>query len=167
MTNGKPKVRTCLWYDTQAEEAARFYVSVLPDSRIDQVGYYPEDQAMNKAGTVLVVEFTLAGTPYQALNGGPHFKLDEAASISVSTEDQDETDRLWRALTADGGSESQCGWLKDRFGLSWQIVPRRAIELISGPAATRVWPVLMQLKKIDIAVLESAAQAKQSNAERD
>jgi predicted 3-demethylubiquinone-9 3-methyltransferase (glyoxalase superfamily) len=112
---------------------------------------------MAEPGSVLLVEFTLAGTPYQALNGGPHFTLDEAVSISVMTEDQAETDRLWEALTADGGAESQCGWLKDCFGLSWQIVPRRSVELLNGPQASKVWPALMQMQKIDIAALEAAA----------
>jgi predicted 3-demethylubiquinone-9 3-methyltransferase (glyoxalase superfamily) len=151
------KVRTCLWFDDQALPAAEFYCSLLPNSRIDRVGRYPQGQDMAEPGSVLLVEFTLAGTPYQALNGGPHFTLDEAVSISVMTEDQAETDRLWEALTADGGAESQCGWLKDRFGLSWQIVPRRSVELLNGPQASKVWPALMQMQKIDIAALEAAA----------
>jgi predicted 3-demethylubiquinone-9 3-methyltransferase (glyoxalase superfamily) len=151
------KVRTCLWFDDQALPAAEFYCSLLPGSRIDRVGRYPQGQDMAEPGSVLLVEFTLAGTPYQALNGGPHFTLDEAVSISVMTEDQAETDRLWEALTADGGAESQCGWLKDRFGLSWQIVPRRSVELLNGPQASKVWPALMQMQKIDIAALEAAA----------
>ena len=151
------KVRTCLWFDDQALAAAEFYCALLPDSRIDHVGHAAEDQAMNEPGKVLTVDFTLAGTPFQAMNGGPHFTLDEAVSISVATEDQAETDRLWQVLTADGGAESQCGWLKDRFGLSWQIVPQRAVELLNGPAAAKVWPALMQMKKIDIAALEAAA----------
>lgn len=154
-----PKVRTCLWFDDQALPAAEFYCGLLPDSRIDHVGHYPEGQDMAEPGKVLMVEFTLAGTPYQALNGGPHFTLDEAVSISISTDDQAETDRLWAVLTADGGAESQCGWLKDRFGLSWQIVPKRAIALLNGPTAARVWPALMQMKKIDIAALEAAADS--------
>ena len=156
---GYGKVRTCLWFDDNAMQAAEFYCSLLPDSRIEDVARYFEGQDMAEPGTVLMVDFTLAGTPYQAMNGGPHFKLDEAVSISVATEDQAETDRLWRALTADGGDESQCGWLKDRFGSSWQIVPKRSIELLRGPEAARVWPALMQMKKIDIAALEAAAEA--------
>lgn len=144
------KVATCFWYNDNAQQAAEFYVSLLPDSRIDRVAHSPD-------GKVLVIEFTLTGTSYQALNGGPYFTLSEAASISVLTEDQEETDRLWAVLTADGGAESQCGWLKDRFGLSWQIVPRRAAELVSGPESARVFPVLMQMRKIDIAALEAAA----------
>jgi predicted 3-demethylubiquinone-9 3-methyltransferase (glyoxalase superfamily) len=154
-----PKVRTCLWFQTDPLPAVEFYCSLLPDSTIDQVGRYPEGSEMAAPGSTLMVEFTLAGTPYQALNGGPHFTLDEVVSISVMTEDQAETDRLWAALTADGGTESQCGWLKDRFGLSWQIVPRRATALLSGPSAAKVWPVLMTMKKIDIAALEAAACA--------
>lgn len=157
-----PKVRTCLWYDDQALPAAEFYCSLIPGSRIDQVGRHPDGQDVAAPGKVLTVEFTLAGTPYQALNGGPHFKLDEAVSISVSTEDQAETDRLWSALTAEGGTESQCGWLKDRFGLSWQIVPRRSVELLTGPAAAKVWPALMRMRKIDIAALEAAAAGRVS-----
>lgn len=153
------KVRTCLWFNSDALPAAEFYCSLIPGSSIERVGRYPEGQEMQAPGSVLLVEFTLAGTPYQALNGGPHFTLDEAVSISVMTEDQAETDRLWAALTADGGAESHCGWLKDRFGLSWQIVPRQAAELLSGPKAAKVWPHLMQMSKIDIATLVAAAEA--------
>lgn len=151
------KVKTCFWFDHQALEAAEFYVSLLPDSRIDHVSRFPDGQDMAQAGKVLTVEFTLSGTPYQGLNGGSHFALSEAASISVVTEDQAETDRLWSALLADGGAESQCGWLKDRFGMSWQIVPRRLTELMSGSDAGKVWPVLMGMHKIDVAALERAA----------
>ena len=154
-----PKVRTCLWFHDQALTAAKFYCSLLPDSRIESVEYYPEGHGMGEAGAVLTVEFTLAGVPYQALNGGSHFTLDEAVSISVCTEDQTATDCLWEALTADGGAESQCGWLKDRFGLSWQIMPKRSVELLRGPQAARAWTALMQMKKIDIATLEAAVQA--------
>ncbi len=152
------KVRTCLWFDDQALPAAEFYCALLPDSRIDQVGYASEGQETTEPGKVLSVDFTLAGAPFQALNGGPHFTLDEAVSISVLTEDQTETDRLWEALIADGGAESRCGWLKDRFGLFWQIVPKRSIELLNGPTAAQVWPALMQMQKIDVAALEAAAE---------
>ena len=152
------KVRTCLWFDDRALAAAEFYCALLPDSRIDHVEYSAEGQPMTTPGMVLAVDFTLAGAPFQALNGGPHFTLDEAVSIAVLTEDQAETDRLWAALVADGGAESQCGWLKDRFGLSWQIEPRRALELLNGPQAAKVWPAFMQMKKIDIAALEAAAE---------
>ncbi len=152
------RVRTCLWFDDQALAAAEFYCALLPDSRIDHVAYAAEGRETTGPGTVLTVDFTLAGTPYQALNGGPHFTLDEAVSIAVAADDQADTDRLWAALVADGGAEGRCGWLKDRFGLSWQIVPRRAIELLNGPHAANVWPALMQMKKIDIAALEAAAE---------
>ncbi len=153
-----PKVRTCLWFDDQALEAATFYCSLLPESRVERVGRHAEDQESGRAGDVLMVEFILGGTPYQALNGGPHFVLSEAVSISVLTENQAETDRLWEALTANGGSECQCGWLKDGFGLSWQIVPKRLVELLGSDAGVRVMPALMKMKKIDIAALEAAAQ---------
>ena len=147
------KVRTCLWFDNQGHEAAQFYVSLLPRSRIENT-VHP-----NSDGPPLVVEFTLGGTPYMVLNGGPQFVPTEAASISVLTEDQDETDRLWDALTAGGGSAGQCGWLKDRYGVSWQIVPKTLPLLLSDPdgeAAGRVAQALMQMGKIDIAALETA-----------
>ena len=150
------KVRTCLWFDDDAEDAARFYVSLLPDSRIEDVGYYNE-AGPGKPGSVVMVEFTLCGTPYQALNGGPHFTLDEAVSISVKTRDQRETDELWEKLLAGGGSESQCGWLKDRFGLSWQVVPEPALALLKGPHGASVMQALMGMRKIDIAALRTAA----------
>lgn len=149
----RPKVATCLWFDDQAEEAARFYTSLLPDSRIVDDGRVDPDTPP------IMVTFTLAGTPFQALNGGPHFQLNEAASISVSTADQAETDRLWNALIADGGSESQCGWLEDRFGLSWQIVPEALPRLLGADdraAANRAMEALLQMQKIDIARLEAA-----------
>ncbi|MCY4012933.1 MAG: VOC family protein [Gammaproteobacteria bacterium] len=154
------KLRTCLWFDSTALPAAEFYCSLFPGSRIERVERYPEGNAMAEPGEVAGVDFTLAGAPYQAINGGDRFELDEAVSISVATEDQAETDRLWAALTAEGGAESQCGWLKDRFGLSWQIVPQRATELMYGPHAAEVWPVLLQMTKIDVGVLEAAAQGR-------
>lgn len=152
------KVRTCLWFDDEALPAAAFYCSLLPDSRVERVERYPEGHPMGEPGKVLEVAFSLAGTPYQAINGGPHFTFNEGVSISVATDDQAETDRLWEALTANGGAESQCGWLKDRYGLPWQIVPKRAMELMLGPKAAKVWPVLMGMKKLDIAALEAAAE---------
>ena len=152
-----PRVSTCLWFEDQALPAAEFYCTLLPESRIERIRYNPEVQGMGEPGSVLVVDFTLRGTPYMALNGGPHFTLDEAVSISVPTDDQAETDQLWKALIDDGGTESRCGWLKDRFGLSWQITPKRAVELLNGPMAAKVWPALLQMRKIDIAALEAAA----------
>ncbi|MEQ8766702.1 MAG: VOC family protein [Planctomycetota bacterium] len=150
MTN---KVRTCFWFDGKAEEAATFYTSLIEGSRITNVS------RMAEGGPALMVDFVLAGVPYQALNGGPRYQLSEAASISVSTEDQEETDRLWNALTADGGEESQCGWLKDRFGLSWQIVPKALSHFLGDPdraAAGRAMQAMLQMRKIDIAKLEDA-----------
>lgn len=150
------KVRTCLWFDGQAEEAANFYVSLLPNSAVEGV-FRPQPN-----GPALVLNFSLCGTPYQALNGGPQFKHSEAASISVTTEDQEETDRLWHALIADGGSESRCGWLKDRWGLSWQIVPKALPRLLSDPdrkAADRAMQAMMTMGKIDIAALKAAFRA--------
>lgn len=152
-------VKTCFWFDNQAMEAVDFYVSLLPDSRIDAVSHYVAEQGMAPAGTVLAIDFTLAGTPMQAINGGPAFTLTEAASISIATRDQAETDRLWDALLANGGVPSQCGWLKDRWGMSWQVVPERAAELLAGPQAGKVWPVFFTMSRIDIAPLEDAAAA--------
>lgn len=151
------KVRTCLWMNNQGEAAATFYVSLIAGSRIHAISRYPKGSEHGAPGSAMTVDFTLGGTPYQILNGGPMFPLSEAVSISVTTADQPETDRLWAALIADGGNESQCGWCKDRFGLSWQIVPAPAMALMSGPNASKVWPALMQMTKIDIAVLERAA----------
>ncbi len=151
--NERPKLRTCLWFDNQGEEAAQFYVSLLPDSHIEKV-YKPDPDA-----PALVVEFTLAGAPYMVLNGGPYYKLNPAASISVLTTDQEETDQLWSALIADGGSPSQCGWLIDKFGLSWQIIPEALPRLMGSDdraAAQRAHNAMMKMGKIDIAALESA-----------
>ena len=155
--NHKTKLRTCLWFDNEGEEAADFYVSLLPDSRIEKV-YRPDPD-----GAALVVEFTLAGAPYMVLNGGPHYKLNPAVSISVLTKDQEETDELWAALTADGGSPSQCGWLIDKYGLSWQIVPEALPRFLSSDdkaAAQRAHNAMMKMGKIDIAALESAFDGK-------
>lgn len=151
------KVRTCLWYNGDGVEAAEFYTSLLPNSSVD-TAFSPDG-----AEPPLVIDFTLAGTPYQMINmkDGPDFRHSEAASISVLTEDQEETDRLWDALTADGGKPVQCGWLTDRWGLSWQIVPRRLMELqSSGPddARIRVRDAMLKMVKIEIATLEAAAR---------
>ena len=152
------KVQTCLWFENQALEAAEFYVSLLPDSRIGRVIYDAPGQGVAPPGRVLLVELTLAGTPYQALNGCGDVRHTTAASISVATRNQAETDTLWDSLTAGGGAGSRCGWLTDRFGVSWQIVPRRAMELLSGPRAAQVWPVLSAMSRIDIAAPEAAAR---------
>jgi predicted 3-demethylubiquinone-9 3-methyltransferase (glyoxalase superfamily) len=154
------KITPCLWYDGDGEEAANFYVSLFPDSRIDTVQRSPADNPSMKEGGVLVVEFTLAGQHYIALNGGPQFRFTEAISLQVGTEDQEETDRLWNALTANGGEESMCGWLKDRWGLSWQITPRRLLELTRDPdkdRARRAFEAMLKMRKIDIAEIERAA----------
>ena len=154
------KIIPCIWFNHDAEEAANFYATLLPDSRVDNVVRSPADTPSNKEGEVLVVEFTLAGRPYIGLNGGPIFPHTEAFSIQVRTEDQEETDRLWEAITADGGEESVCGWCKDRWGLSWQITPRRLLELNSDPdpaRARRAMQAMLKMKKIDIAAAERAA----------
>jgi predicted 3-demethylubiquinone-9 3-methyltransferase (glyoxalase superfamily) len=154
------KIRPCLWYNHDGEEAANFYVTLFPDSRVDHVQRSPADNPSMKEGGVLVVEFTLAGQSYIALNGGPQFKFTEAISLQVQTEDQEETDRLWDALTANGGEESMCGWLKDRWGLSWQITPKRLLELVGDPdkdRARRAMEAMLEMRKIDIAKVERAA----------
>jgi predicted 3-demethylubiquinone-9 3-methyltransferase (glyoxalase superfamily) len=154
------KIIPCLWYNYNAEEAANFYVTLFPDSRVDNVQRSPSDNPSMKEGGALVVEFTLAGQPYIGLNGGPQFPFTEAVSFQVRTEDQAETDRLWDALIANGGEESQCGWLKDRWGLSWQITPKRLLELMGDPdrdRARRAMEAMLQMRKIDVATIERAA----------
>jgi predicted 3-demethylubiquinone-9 3-methyltransferase (glyoxalase superfamily) len=146
------KVSTCFWFNGNGAEAAQFYTSLIPNSSIKT------DLTTTEAP--LIVEFTLDGVPYQALNGGPNFQFNEAASIVVETEDQAETDRLWQALTADGGQESMCGWLKDKFGLSWQIVPRPVIKLLNSDdkaKAERAMNALLTMKRLVIADIEKAA----------
>lgn len=156
------KIIPCIWYDGAAEEAARFYASLLPDSRVDSVNKSPIDTPSGPAGMVLTVEFTLAGRPYLGLNGGPQFPHSEAVSFIVQTDDQAETDRLWNAILANGGEESVCGWIRDRWGLSWQITPRRLMALMKDPdtgRANRAMAAMMEMRKIDIAALERAAGA--------
>ena len=154
------KIIPCLWYNYDAEEAANFYVTLLPDSEIQNVVRSPADTPSNKAGDVLVVEFTLAGRPYIGLNGGPLFRFSEAVSFQIRTEDQAETDRLWDAIVSNGGAESMCGWCKDRWGLSWQITPKRLLELNADPdpaRARRAMEAMLKMRKIDIAAVERAA----------
>lgn len=151
---------TCLWFDGTAEEAAAFYVTLVPDSHVDRVMRAPSDNPSMKEGDVLLVEFTLGGRSFIGLNGGPLFKFTEAMSFQIHTDDQAQTDRLWAAITANGGAESNCGWCKDRWGLSWQIVPRRLTALLADPdpdAARRVSQAMLAMRKIDIAALEAAA----------
>ena len=152
------KVSTCLWFDTQGEEAAKFYVSLLPNSRITAVSRYGKGAPFPE-GTALTVTFELAGTEFMALNGGPHFNFTEAASLVVQCESQAEIDRLWSALLAGGGKEQQCGWLKDRYGLPWQIVPARLRDMMQAgepDRAARVMAALMQMVKLDLPALEAA-----------
>jgi predicted 3-demethylubiquinone-9 3-methyltransferase (glyoxalase superfamily) len=156
----RQKIAPCLWFDGNAEEAVRFYTSVFANSSVDQVQRSTIDYPGGKVGSVLIIKFTLAGQSYLALNGGPSEKFNNAISLSADCEDQAEVDRLWTALTADGGKPGQCGWLKDKFGLSWQIVPRRLPELLSDPdtaKARRVMQAMVQMVKIDIAQIEAAA----------
>ncbi|MBX9460943.1 MAG: VOC family protein [Brevundimonas sp.] len=156
----RQKIIPCLWFDKQAEEAASFYVSLLPDSRIDAVIRAPGDYPSGEEGDVLVVEFTLAGSPYTALNGGPHFKFNEAVSLQIDCEDQAEVDRLTEALSAVPEAE-QCGWVKDRYGLSWQIVPRAMTQFLSDPdegVRKRTFAAMMDMKRLNVAELERAAR---------
>lgn len=151
-------ITNCLWFDGQAEEAAEFYVSVFPESSVTAVSRYGEG-APFPSGTALTVEFQLNGTPYQGLNGGPQFSFNEAISFSISCADQAEVDYYWDKLTADGGSEGQCGWLKDKFGVSWQVVPQALGSIMSGGDAAgvgRAMQAFMGMKKFDIAALEAA-----------
>jgi predicted 3-demethylubiquinone-9 3-methyltransferase (glyoxalase superfamily) len=154
-----PDIVPCLWFDTEAEEAANFYVSVFPNSKVTRVDYYG-DAGPRPAGTVITAEFELDGKPFVALNGGPEFTFDEAVSLQVLCQDQAEVDHYWNALTADGGEESQCGWLKDRFGFSWQIVPIRLMELLRDPdpgRSGRAMQAMLRMQKLVIADLEAAA----------
>lgn len=155
------KIVTNLWFDTKAEEAAEFYVDVFKDGRIVNVTHYTE-AGPREAGMVMTVEFELMGQRLVGINGGPDFAFDEAVSLQINCADQDEVDYYWEKLTADGGEESMCGWLKDRYGLSWQIIPRRLGELLSDPdpaRAQRAMQAMLQMRKIDIAELERAADA--------
>jgi predicted 3-demethylubiquinone-9 3-methyltransferase (glyoxalase superfamily) len=163
----KSKITPCLWYDGTAEEAATYYVGLLPDSRIDNIVRAPSDNPSNVEGAVMVVEFTLAGTPYIGLNGGPQFPFTEAVSFQILTDDQAETDRLSDALIAGGGSQGNCGWLKDRWGLSWQVTPRRLLELLSSSdpdTARRASQAMMTMYRIDIAAIEAAARGEGPSA---
>jgi predicted 3-demethylubiquinone-9 3-methyltransferase (glyoxalase superfamily) len=153
------EITPCLWFDTEGEEAATFYTSVFPNSRILDVARYGE-AGPRPAGTAMTVSFELNGVKFTALNGGPEFKFSEAISFQVSCESQEEVDGYWSKLS-EGGEESQCGWLKDRFGLSWQIVPARLVELLQDPdpeRAQRVMAAMLKMKKIEIADLERAAE---------
>src|SRR6266403_4700454 len=157
------KISPCLWFDGEAEEAAKFYISLLPDSRIEKIQKNPDDGPAGKAGTVLVVEFTLAGQRFMALNGGTRFEYTHAVSFKIDCNDQAEVDRLWEALLSGGGQAERCGWLKDRYGLSWQIVPTALPKYLGGPdraGAQRAMQAMMGMVKLDIAGLKRAYEGK-------
>ena len=153
-----PKIQPCLWFDGNAEEAAGFYAQTFPNSHVDAVHRAPGDYPAGKQGQVLTVEVTILGMRFLLLNGGPVFKFDEAVSFQVATEDQAETDRYWNAIINAGGQASECGWCKDRYGLSWQITPRRLTDFMAqgGDTAARAFASMMTMQKIDIATLERA-----------
>ena len=149
----------CLWYDGTALEAATFYAATFPDSAVHAVHRAPGDYPDGKEGGILTVDFTVIGIPCMGINGGPTFKHSEAFSFQIATDDQAETDRLWNAIVNNGGQESECGWCKDKWGLSWQITPRVLTEAYTGTdraAAKRVFEAMMTMKKIDVAVIEAA-----------
>lgn len=152
------KNTVCLWFDKDAEAAARFYAATFPNSEVRAVRKAPGDFPGGKAGDVLTVEFTVVGIPCIAINGGPVFKQSEAFSFQIATEDQEETDRYWNAIVNNGGEESQCGWCKDRWGLSWQITPRTLTEamMAGGAEAKRAFAAMMPMKKIDVAAIDAA-----------
>jgi len=155
------KIQPCLWFNKNAEEAARFYADTFPNTRIATILRAPGDYPAGKKGDVLTVEMTILGMPFVLLNGGPEFKFNEAVSFQVATQDQQETDRYWKAIIQDGGGQaSACGWCKDRFGMSWQITPGRLIELLAagGETASRAFTAMMDMSKIDIAALDRAVE---------
>lgn len=155
------QLTTCLWYNYTAEEAANFYVSLFPDSRITSVQRTPADTPSQKQGEVIVVEFELLGQKFIGLNGGPQFQHSEAVSLVIHTDSQEETDKYWNAIVGNGGAESMCGWCKDKWGVNWQVTPKRLIELVfanpDAAASKRAMDAMMQMRKIDIAAIEAAA----------
>jgi predicted 3-demethylubiquinone-9 3-methyltransferase (glyoxalase superfamily) len=154
----RPKNTICLWYNNDAQDAARFYAATFPDSTVTAVHNAPDGYPGGKKGDVLTVDFTVAGIPCMGLNGGPMFKQSEAFSFQISTDTQEETDRYWNAIVKNGGQESQCGWCKDRWGLSWQITPRALMDGLAagGDESRRVFAAMMEMGKIDIAKIEAA-----------
>jgi predicted 3-demethylubiquinone-9 3-methyltransferase (glyoxalase superfamily) len=150
----------CLWYDHDAEAAARFYAATFPDSSVEGVHRAPSDYPGGKAGSVLTVDFVVAGLPCLGLNGGPTFKHSEAFSFQIATDNQEETDRYWNAIVGNGGQGSQCGWCKDKWGISWQITPRVLSEALAagGEVAKRAFAAMMPMKKIDVAAIEAAVR---------
>ena len=153
-----PKNTICIWFDKDAEAAASFYAATFPDSKVTAVHHAPSDFPGGKEGDLLMVEFTVCGIPCTGLNGGPAFKQSEAFSFQIATDDQEETDRYWNAIVGNGGEESQCGWCKDRWGVSWQITPRTLIEAMSagGAEARRAFEAMMTMAKIDVAAIDAA-----------
>ncbi|MEO7887760.1 MAG: VOC family protein [Polaromonas sp.] len=162
MTSKKTAKNTiCLWCERDAVEAANFYAKTFPDSAVGSINRAPGDYPDGKLGDVLTVEFTVAGIPCVGLNGGPHFKHNESFSFMIATDDQAETDRLWNAIVGNGGQESQCGWCKDKWGISWQITPRVLLDAMADPdrkVAKRVFDAMMTMGKIDVAKIEAARQ---------
>lgn len=160
------KIAPCLWFNGEAEAAAKLYVSLFPDSKIEKVSRYENETRFPVSfpkGTALLVEFTLAGRRFQALNGGPQFRHSEALSLSISCRDAQEVDHYWQGLTANGGSEGQCGWLKDRFGVSWQVVPEGIGELMTDPdpgRRDRALHAMLKMRKLDIAAMRAAADGR-------
>lgn len=152
------KTTICIWYDREAEAAARFYASVFPDSEVTAVHRSPMDNPGNQQGDVLVVQFTVCGIPCIGLNGGPAFAQTEAFSFQIATDTQEETDRYWDAIVGNGGQESECGWCKDRWGVNWQITPRTLTEAIAegGEAGRRAFAAMMTMRKIDVAAIDAA-----------
>ncbi|MGR3724295.1 VOC family protein [Abyssibius alkaniclasticus] len=158
MTSSKNTI--CLWYESDAEAAARFYAATFPDSAVTAVHRAPADNPSTAQGAVLTVEFTVCGIPCIGLNGGPAFKQSEAFSFQIATDDQDETDRYWNAIVGHGGQESMCGWCKDKWGVSWQITPRALTKAMAagGEPAARAFKAMMQMKKLDVAAIEAAVR---------
>jgi predicted 3-demethylubiquinone-9 3-methyltransferase (glyoxalase superfamily) len=153
-----PKNTICIWYEKDAEAAARFYAATFPDSHVTAVHRAPGDFPSGKSGDVLTVHFTVLGIPCMGLNGGPFFKQSEAFSFQIATDDQEETDRYWDAIVGNGGQESECGWCKDKWGLSWQITPRTLSEAMEagGAEAERAFAAMMTMQKIDVAAIDAA-----------
>jgi predicted 3-demethylubiquinone-9 3-methyltransferase (glyoxalase superfamily) len=163
----KPKNTICLWFDKDAHQAAEFYAATFPDSKVTTVFKAPSDYPGGKTGDVLTVEFTVMGIPCLGLNGGPAFSHSEAFSFQIATDNQEETDRYWNAIVGNGGTESACGWCRDRWGLSWQITPRVLLDATTSTdhaAAKRAFEAMMTMKKIDVAAIEAAVRGEKADA---